>query len=312
MGPRIRSQPATLAVLALAATLLPLHSASAFDFRLPFFSPRSGAEKEKNRPSAETQRERSTPAPSRPTRELSDWELAHCARVAFWQDAELAPHNLQVSVEQGVATVDGPVPSEYLRKRALALLQRLRGIRGVRDHVRVRSSGVPAEPAKRHFPPVDHSWSETRERHAPLRVPPADALLPPANLTSRSEATEKPAVIRGQSWEPASDNGSWQPSHGVRAGLLPPEPAAPAQTAVGLRAPIVVPQDEHSDLARRIEDILQADPRFAQVRFSLIKKTVYLRGKLRQESHRVDLLRALEAIREIEHVRGERVEVGVR
>jgi osmotically-inducible protein OsmY len=310
MGPRIQLRVGLVLLISVAAST-PLAQATPSGFRLPFFSPRSGKSKPAT-PPAKSEAPRSEVAPSKAVRELSDWELAHIARVAFWQDTELAPLNLQVSVEQGVATVDGPVPSEYLRKRALALLERLRGIRGVRDQVRVRSSPVVGEPRAKQFPPVDQPWPE---HEPPLPSPSAPAAKPSsARLTNRPGAEEaKPPSASTTTWQPASGRGYWLPSNGVRAGLLAPQPQEAKSDCDGpnvrLGAPVVAPQDRHSELARQVDDILQHDPRFSDVRFSIIGRTIYLRGRITSEVDRRELLRALESLTSVEQVQAERLEL---
>jgi len=313
MGPRIQLR-ITIALLISAAASTPLSQAAPSGFRLPFFSPRSGKSKPATPPAKSEATRSEVPLP-KAFRELSDWELAHIARVAFWQDTELAPLNLQVSVEQGVATVDGPVPSDYLRKRALALLERLRGIRGVRDQVRVRSSPVMGEPRAKQFPPVDRPWPE-REQPLPSRSAP-EARPSSESLTNRPRADEaQPPSAATTTWQPASGRGSWLPSNGVRAGLLAPQPQETKMESgalnVRLGAPVVGPPDRHPELARQVDDILQNDPRFTDVRFSIIGKTIYLRGRIASERDRRELLRALEGLASVAQVQAERLELGGR
>src|SRR2546429_680854 len=66
-----------------------------------------------------------------------DIELELHARRALQKDNTLAPYNLFVRVEQGVATVSGAVPSRELGGRAVQALKKVRDIHEVRNQTRV-------------------------------------------------------------------------------------------------------------------------------------------------------------------------------
>lgn len=67
--------------------------------------------------------------------QISDAQLGLEARVRLYQ--ELGISNLSVLVNQGVATVDGTVPSEGERQRAEELVRGMSGIRSVVNDLRV-------------------------------------------------------------------------------------------------------------------------------------------------------------------------------
>ena len=68
-----------------------------------------------------------------------DIELELHARRALQKDSTLAPYNLFVRVEQGVATVSGAVASRELARRAVQALKKVRDIHEVRDATRVET-----------------------------------------------------------------------------------------------------------------------------------------------------------------------------
>jgi BON domain-containing protein len=215
------------ALIALATIPVSVAHSAPFDLR-EWLSSRPSESADRNRVgNGARSRDSGSTQRTQPTRQLTDWEIATCVRTALWQDKELAPLNLQVSVEQGVATVDGPVPSDYLRRKTLAVVQALRGIRGVRDHLHVHSSPVNQAPNGRHFPPVDQPWPKRGERieqmEMPLKAPPTEK--PVTRVIKEKEpspAEVKPAQPISGEWRPATGQGYWMTSGGSRAGLLPP------------------------------------------------------------------------------------------
>jgi BON domain len=66
-----------------------------------------------------------------------DWKLTLLARQALQSDRELAPHNLGVSVQDGVATLWGPMPSAPLARRAENRLRNLPDLLEVRNEFHV-------------------------------------------------------------------------------------------------------------------------------------------------------------------------------
>jgi hypothetical protein len=199
--------------------------------------------------SASLDSRREAPNRSKSIREPTDWEIATIVRAAFWQDKDLAPLNLQVSVEKGVATVEGPVPSGYLRRKAIALVESLRGIRGVRDQVRVRAAPTSGQSGARFFPPVDQPWPK---QGTPIPPPETPLKAPVVAEPTRSEplmnqpgSEEKPAPMPAADWQPSSGQGIWSPSTSVRAGLLPPLKGQEEKPKVSLGTPVARPKADH-------------------------------------------------------------------
>lgn len=74
------------------------------------------------------------PPPSSPFDRIRDLSVSVRARRVLKEDAELASLNLGVSVENGIASVWGPVPSTDVARRAISKLQNVRGVREVRTN----------------------------------------------------------------------------------------------------------------------------------------------------------------------------------
>jgi len=97
-------------------------------------------------------------APSRPHSHPitnSDWFLTVSARQALWQDRDLSHLNLAVTIEDGIASLYGPVPSQYFQDRAEAVVLQVRGILFVHNHLRVEDNGREPGPRVRRFPSLD-------------------------------------------------------------------------------------------------------------------------------------------------------------
>src|SRR3569623_9259 len=98
---------------------------------------------------------------------------------------DLGRRNLGVSVEDGVATVRGPVPSDAEGRRAVALLEGVRGIRSVRP---VFYPETPREPnllaGLSRRPPLPQRFEASKPaadaEALPARVP---RVMPPAVVT---------------------------------------------------------------------------------------------------------------------------------
>lgn len=64
-------------------------------------------------------------------RTLKEIEIEAKIRRELRQDAQLRPLNLGVDMRSGVASLSGPVPTEELKKRAIAIAQRVDGVLAV-------------------------------------------------------------------------------------------------------------------------------------------------------------------------------------
>ena len=67
----------------------------------------------------------------------SDAGIQAAAAERLSRDAVTADANLLVTVENGLATLTGNVPSEAVRQRAIQILENTDGIFEVRDHTRI-------------------------------------------------------------------------------------------------------------------------------------------------------------------------------
>jgi osmotically-inducible protein OsmY len=81
--------------------------------------------------------DKSSPQPQDATPSLRDVEATIRAREALGKDPELAPLNLGVKVRKGEATLWGPIPSEALIRRAVQVLDNVRGVYKVHSELTV-------------------------------------------------------------------------------------------------------------------------------------------------------------------------------
>jgi hypothetical protein len=201
------------------------------------------------------------PAAQEPDAKASDWQLVLRVRQALHQDQELAGLNLGVTVQQAVATLDGPVGSEEQRRRAESLTQQVKGIKRVRNLLRVRPAKDrdPAPPRIRQFPPVDQPWPNEPPRPEepvpPALAPPAPPTPPttaaPGVLSSQPSVPGSPGPMLLPQWRPADAGAPAGPGYrGLLPSLRPPvvgegRPAAQPRPA-GRRDPLVPPEPRPS------------------------------------------------------------------
>lgn len=172
-------------------------------------------------------------APPLPDKKLTtrDIQLSVHARKALAEDAELGPSNLGVRVQNNVAILWGPVPSEALRKRAVEVVKKIQGVHEVKDadvYVAVAPAAVeaPAVPAHPAEPPT----------HTEAASPPEPATEPVGSLTARPAVESAPVVV-----------------------LRPPLPIGdPASTQT-----VAVPPPE--GLAAAVEGVRASEERFRRV-----------------------------------------------
>jgi osmotically-inducible protein OsmY len=236
-----------------------------------------------------------------PVREPTDWELAHAIRNTLALDRELGPLNLNVEVERRIAKLEGPVPSDHLRRKAVSTAERVPGISQVRSELRVHSAATGGVPAERRFPAVDRPWP-TRPALPALAAPVADS-----NQGNPQPGWSTPALPmhRGKSndWMPSPEERTWKPA-GIRAGLQAPERPVDAPPRVGLGKPIVEPPTADQVLLKRINGILQMDSRFVGVHARVEGGTVRLIGTLATAAERTLLLGLLEVVHGVVAVDG--------
>ncbi len=209
------------------------------------------------------------------TAATEDWLLETRAREALWKEARLTDLSLEVTVRSGVASVFGAAPSQELRQRAAVVVEAVEGIRSVRNQVRVRTPASPPEPGPRVFPPVDQPpRSNLIERPLPADRGPVS----PGILTGRPQPDQS-----------ADDSRAWQPK---------PAGDITAKATLG-----------SSPLAFSLPRLLQANPRFRGVEFSLNGDRVRLRGTLATEADLADLVRAVSSLDGVEAISTDEVVV---
>ncbi len=160
-------------------------------------------------------------------RERQDWEVATRARAALSQDPDLAEFNLEVDVENGILTLRGPVPSEYYRIRANELARGVKGVKTIRNQIRVRP--VP--------PPKTLPFESSSPVEAPMprptlgvpRVRPGGSNSPQPKPPARAQEPEAPLE-----WKPIIPNPNDRPL------LLPPKVEQRKDALVG-RPPKAAP-----------------------------------------------------------------------
>jgi hypothetical protein len=105
-----------------------------------------------------------------------DLRLAILARQALAQDAALAPFTVGVKVSNGVVTLWGSLPTPELVSRAVATVEKTKGIYQVRSELTV-------EPVQGELPDLLRTDNEKLEAALPFRTPEATTLtgqpLPP-------------------------------------------------------------------------------------------------------------------------------------
>jgi BON domain len=129
------------------------------------------------------------PAPPLSEKQLTyrDIQLTVHARKALADDAVVGPGNLGVRVQNNVAVLWGPISSEELKKRAVEVLKKVKGVYEVRD-ADVYIAAPPPLVETAALPP-DEAPSHT-ESASPDPV--SGAIL---SLTSRSPVQAAPAPV---------------------------------------------------------------------------------------------------------------------
>ena len=115
------------------------------------------------------------------------------ARRSLKDDPALAGLNLGISVEDGVASVWGPVPSDAVGRRAVVLLESVRGIRAVRSNFYTetpREQNLLGELARR--PEMLQRFEASKPDVDSETLPRIPRVMPPAVVTNGSPATPAP------------------------------------------------------------------------------------------------------------------------
>ncbi len=138
-----------------------------------------------------------------------DMDQTLLARQALQDDPALAPLDLGVRVHNGVARLFGPVPSPALARRAVACLQALPALTGVRNELfpdpwdydpspagaaaALRPPGRPDEARWAPSTPTVHSTSRQKGEAPPQTVPPVAVPLPAPPPAGPTPAPPEPS-----------------------------------------------------------------------------------------------------------------------
>jgi hypothetical protein len=193
-----------------------------------------------------------------------DWELALAIRQRLAQDSELGPLNPSVQVRAGVATLSGPVPSHWFRRRAEELVRATSGVHDVRNELVV--GGFDRQPA-----------AAPRNKSATVL----------ARLTNQFEP--EPAQHR---LPPAAQLGSLK--------KLTPHPNPPPQGGRE-RIDLVPPGGRESmpDWQFAVAYVLRNNPRFQHIEPTYHPDRLQLTGRLKTQGDREDLINALNALDQV-------------
>jgi hypothetical protein len=179
---------------------------------------------------------------------VNDIRLTLRARQALYQNKELAPLNLGVSVRAGVAVLWGRVPSVAASKRAEALVRKVPGVLEVHSELQISPPDDPMSDflhrviSSGHGPTVESLLHETCRPSLAPRWP--DDPVPPSHSAT-------PAVT-----------------------LMPPILVAPPPTDVSLAPASAQP----GRLVLSIEQLREGDARYQGMRAEVQGDVVRLRG----------------------------------
>lgn len=186
-------------------------------------------------------------APPLPAKMLTyrDIQLTVHARRALADDPDLAPANLGVRVQDNVAVLWGPVSSEALKRRAVDVVKKVKGVFTVKDaDVYIAAPTVVVEASALTPPRLPEAPT-----HTEAASPPEPVSESVGALTARPAAEASPAEV-------------------VLRAPLPLGNVGPAQTVSA------APPD---GLAAAVEQARQAEDRFRQIDCRLAGDVVILR-----------------------------------
>lgn len=234
-------------------------------------------------------------APPRQKQDSHDLQVEVRTRYALSRDQVLAPLNLSVHVESGVATLSGPVPSKGLLAHALAVVKGVQGIYEVRNDLRLNpacgedvTEGVLQGMASNVALDLSPVPSGLEDAGSGLR---GSLQGPPDNRPLQPRFTAHPEL-------PGREREDWVP------------PATVPHTPVLLGAPVALflapgregaapgrtmsqPGRDASDLQATIERLRAADARFLNLRAEVRDGVVVLSGRVRRGEDIIGLARVL-------------------
>lgn len=251
--------------------------------------------------------------------ESRDLERELHARAALQRDRELVSFNLIVRVEQGVATVSGPVPSRELGERAVRILKKVRDIHEVRNQTRVES-----------FAAAQSLDSLLAGISGALRLD-LDKLLFPSGL--EDEGSGLLGAIRAA--RPPREAVSARPELPALGNLNRGQFEVPTRSAVSLGFPVVLsdpmlpteppflsprlgsagrtvslPTRTDTELRREVERLLDEDGRFANIRLDVRLGIVKLTGRVPQAEQLIRLAGVLSRVAGVREVDISAVQTG--
>jgi hypothetical protein len=176
-----------------------------------------------------------------------DLEIQVRARQLLLADEELAPFNLGVSVQNGVAVVWGPVPSPELKAKALKTIENVRGVFKVESEMYVsHTAGTFVNPG-------------------------GPRLLPDAPQQSSSAMPD---------WQ----TGQLPAFTGQFALKKTSEPAPPPKLVM-LMPPVAAPNENaSSDPTSAIETIRRGDVQYRLIQYEMKDGAIYLHGTAKPEN----------------------------
>jgi hypothetical protein len=230
------------------------------------------------------------------------------ARAALSQDRVLAPLNLFVRVELGVATLSGPVPSKGLGEHAVAVLKAVKGIYEVRNDLRV----TPAD-----LDDVVEGVLQGIASNVPLDLAPVPSGLedPGSGLRGslRGHPDGQPPAPRWTAHPefPGREREDW----------VPPASRSPSPSTVALGAPVdfsprplqgrggTVPGRNVSQTGRTADDLRIAveglragDTGFHQLRAEVREGVVILSGRVARADSLMKLAQAISRLPSVRRV----------
>lgn len=212
-------------------------------------------------------------------------DLAATVRVrrALQEDSVLAGLNLSVWVENGVASLWGPVPTEEIGRQAVTKLESVRDIAEVRPNLYVRKP-------------------EPERLLLAERAPPADSLARIDVFKPDSDQIEptppaRPAAPVPLNAELAAAPPRQSPPRAMAKELATPRLLAPRAVASARRPPEAeVVRRPRANLAEQVEQARRADPRFRDIPVRLNGTSVEVRRAADDDGLALALANALRRI----------------
>ena len=251
--------------------------------------------------------------------EPRDLERELHARAALQRDRELVSFNLTVRVEQGVATVSGPVPSRELGERAVRILKKVRDIYEIRNQTRVESfaaeqsldsllagigGALRLDLDKLLFP------SGLEDEGSGLLGAIRAARPPREAVSARPEMPALGSLNRGQSEVPVRSAVSLGLPVVLSDPRLETEPPLPASPLGSATRAVSLPTHTDAGLRREVERLLDEDARFGNLRLDVRQGVIKLTGRVPQAEQLIRLAGVLSRVAGVREVDISAVQTG--